>query len=602
MLYGESNSVTLAGDSQMRRIVCAAVLLSLLSGSQPSRALAQDPKETGTITGRVTLDGKPARDITVIATLSITDTAKIVDSILNKSASLKATTDSDGRYRFEGVTTGKYNLAPFAPTLVNTSLESRSDVTVTGGSTTEGIDFSLSVGGVITGKVTDSDGRPVIGEKFALKPADSTPSAAPSMATMMTVIGGGGRMYATDDRGIYRIFGLLPGRYLVSAGSDNDVLSAMFKLRPKRTQTFYPGVTDQTKAKQVQVTAGSEAAGIDIQFSVADKGFGVTGRVVEAEKGTPIANAMVAYSKARRVPNKADDDEADKDSEEWISGLAGGLPGGIATTNDRGEFRFESVAPGSYKLEVSQLGALTGTSTSEFYGDPVNFEVRSANVDKLDVKVHRGASISGVAIAENADGKSGLENYGRLMLSASVTDAQTKSFSAGTGAIGADGTFRIGGLKPGKATIRLFSMSEPEAALLRIERNGVEIQDGVDIQANEQVTGLRVVLTSANCVIKGHVTIEGGPLPPGVTLTVRARRSNWDQNSFSHSDSDEVDSKGDFEIEDLAPGTYEVEVSAAVPAPQGVRSVSAKQTVTTSKGAPGFVTLVLNVRGKGSDK
>lgn len=602
MLFAESNSVALAGDSQMRSIVCAAVLLSLLSGIQPSSASAQDPKETGAITGRVTLDGKPARDVTVIATLSITDTTKIVDSILNKSASLKATTDSDGRYRFEGLTAGKYNLAPFAPTLVNTSLESKGDVTVTGGSSTEGIDFSLSLGGVITGKVTDSDGRPVIGEKIALKPADSTPSAASAITSMMSAIGGSGRMYATDDRGVYRIFGLLPGRYLVSAGSDSDLLSSMFKLRPKRTQTFYPGVTDQTKAKQVQVTAGSEATGIDIQFSLADKGFGVTGRVVEAEKGTPIANAMVAYSKARRVPNKADDDEADKDNEDWISGLAGGLPGGIATTNDRGEFRFESVAPGSYTLEISQFGALTGTSTSEFYADPVNFEVQSANVDKLDVKVHRGASISGVAVVENADGKSGLEDYGRLMLSASVTDAQTKSFSAGTGAVGADGTFRIGGLKPGKATIRLFSMSEPEAALLRIERNGVEIQGGVEIQANEQVTGLRVVLTSANCVIKGHVTIEGGPLPPGVTLTVRARRVNGDAIGPVDSNSEEVDSKGDFEIEDLAPAAYEVEVSATLPARERRPPVSVKQTVTASSAAPVFVTLVLDLKGKGSDK
>jgi protocatechuate 3,4-dioxygenase beta subunit len=602
MLYGERNSVALAGDSQMRSIVCAAVLLSLLSGIQPSSAWAQDPKETGTITGRVTLDGKPARDITVIGTPSITDSAKIVDSILNKPASLKATTDSDGRYKFEDVTAGKYKLVPFAPTLVGPSLESGSDVTVTGGSSTEGIDFSLSLGGVITGKVTDSDGRPVIGERIALKPADSSPSAASSIASMMSAIGGSGRMYATDDRGIYRIFGLRPGRYLVSAGSDRDVLSAMFKFRPKRTQTFYPGVTDEAKAKQVQVTAGSEATGVDIQFSLSDKGFGVTGRVVEAEKGTPIANAMVAYSKARRVPNNADDEEADKDNEEWISGLAGGLPGGIATTNDRGEFRFESVAPGSYKLEVSQLGALTGTGSSEFYGDPVNFEVRSANVDKIDVKVHRGASISGVAVAENADGQSGLQSFGRLMLTASVIDTQTKSNSSGTCAVEADGTFRIGGLKPGKATIRLFSMGEQEAAILRIERNGVEIQGGVDIQANEQVTGLRVVLTSANCVIRGHVTIEGGPLPPGETLTVRARRVSGDATGSFDSDSDEVDSKGDFEIEDLAPVTYEVEVSATLPAREGMRSVSAKQTVTASSAGPVFVTLVLDLRGKGSDK
>jgi len=582
----------------MRSLARVAVLLTLLAGIQPS-AWAQEPKETGTITGRVTLDGKPARDITVIATLSITDSSKIVESILNKPASLKATTDSDGSYRFEGVASGKYRLTPFAPTLVSDSNDSASEVTVTGGNTTEGVNFSLSLGGVITGKVTDSDGRPVIGEKIALKAAaDSSTAAVSAVSAVMNIFGGGGRMYSTDDRGIYRIFGLRPGRYLVSAGSDSDVLSVMFRLRPKRTQTFYPGVTDNAKAKQVQVTAGAEATGIDIQFSLADKGFIASGRVIEAEKGTPIAKAMVAYSRARPVPNQADHEDADNNNEERVSGIGNGMPGGITTTNEKGEFRFESVAPGSYTLEVEQLGAMTGTGTKEFYGDPVNFEVRSGNVDRLEVKLHRGASISGVAVVENADGESGLQNYGRLMLSASVTDAQTKSFSAGTGAVEPDGSFRIGGLKPGKATIRLYSMGEPEAALLRIERNGVELQGEVDIQANEQVTGLRVVVTSANCVIKGHVTIEGGSLPPGETLTVRARRSNGSETDFSGAESDEVDSKGDFVIENLAPDTYAVEVTAAVPSREGVRSVSAKQTVTTSRTQPGFVSLVLDIRGK----
>ena len=585
----------------MRSLARVAVLLTLLAGI-PS-AWAQEPKETGKITGRVTLDGKPARDITVIATLSFTDSSKIVESFLNKSASLKATTDSDGLFRFEDVTAGKYRLTPFAPTLVSDSQESGSDVTVTGGNTTEGVNFSLSAGGVITGKVTDSDGRPAIGEKISLKAADSNPAAVSSVAAMMSTLGAAGRMYSTDDRGIYRIFGLRPGRYLVSAGSESDVFSTMFRLRPKRTQTFYPGVTDQARAKQVQVTAGSEVSAIDIQFSAADKGFVVSGRVIEAQKGTPIAKAMIAYSPARGLPNRAtnsvDHNDADNDNEDQVvSNFPGGIPGGFTTTNDRGEFRFEAVASGSYKIEVSQLSALTGTGTSEFYADPLNFEVRSANLDRLELKVHRGASISGVVVSENTDGQGGLQSYGRLMLSASVTDAQTKSFSAGTATVGEDGTFRIGGLKAGKATIRLFSVSEPEAAVLRMERNGAELQGGVDIQADEQVTGLRVVVTQANCVIKGHVTIEGGSLPPGQPLTVRARRLNGDQTDFSDSDSDAVDSKGDFVIEDLGPGTYEVEVTAAVPSRDGVRSVSAKQNVTTSIAQPGFVSLVLDIRGR----
>jgi hypothetical protein len=583
----------------MRSLVPALAFITLLSGSiQPLAASAQETKEPGKITGRITVDGKPARDINVIATPSITDVSKIAESILNKPATLKATSDSEGRYTFEGVAAGKYRLAPFAPTLVSSSLDSGSDVTVTSGGKTEGIDFSLSQGGVITGRVTDGDGRPVILERISLKSADSTAPTANSIMSTLDAIGGKGRMYATDDRGIYRIFGLRPGRYLVSAGSETDVLSAMFRFRPKRAQTFYPGVTEESKAKQVQVNAGAEATGIDIQFSLSDKGFIASGRVIEAEKGTPIPKAMVAYSKVRPVPNKPDDDDSD-DNGLRVAGVEGGVPGGITTTNDKGEFRFEAVSPGSYKLEVSPFGALTGEGTSEFYGDPVNFEVRSGNIDRIEVKLHRGASISGVAVVDNGDKDSGLQSFGRVMLSVSVLDSQTKSYSSGNSTIGTDGTFRIGGLKAGKATIRVFAMGEQEAALLRVERNGVEVQGGFDIQSNEQISGLRVVLTKANCVIKGHVTIDGGSLPSGGTLSVRARRLSGQTIDFNESNSQEVDSNGDFEIEDLAPGTYEVEVFTPIPGQEGMRTSSAKQTVNTSTGAPGFVTLVLNLRGKG---
>lgn len=577
-----------------------ATIVTLLALCALQSVSAQTEKERGSISGQVKVDGKPARDITVIANPSFTDPSKLVESMLNKSASLKATTDSDGRYKFEDVPVGKYRLVPFAPLLVSASMEYGSEVTVTADSKTEGIDFSLLPGGVVTGKVTDSEGRPVIGEKISLKAVkDPTQpaldarlqtTAGASIDSMMNDVMGSGRMYTTDDRGIYRIFGLRPGRYLVSAGGESDVFATMFKLRQKRVKTFYPGVTEEAQAKQVEVKAGSEATGIDIQFSLAEAGFAVSGRVMDAEKGTPIANAMVAFSKAPGIPKgKSDSEESGTEVGEMrIEGLA---RTGFTTTNDKGEFRFESVAPGSYKLEVTQIGAMTGTGTSEFYGDPISFEVRGANVDRLEVKMHRGASISGVVVVED-EAQNGLQSFGLISVSALVMDSQTNSHSMGAGVVGEDGTFRIGGLKAGKAMIRPFSMTLKDVVLARIERNGVELQGGgIDIQPNEQITGVRVVLTSPNCVIRGHVTIQGGSLPPGGHLTVVARPMHGGVVDSSG----EVDAKGDFVIDALAPATYEVEASVFMQAREGMRSVSAKQTVTTSKSGSAYVELLLDL-------
>jgi len=574
------------------------VVLLALKSAAPTSAFAQDQK-VGSITGHVKLDGKPAPGITIIATPSSSDPAKAVEQMFNSSASMKTTTDSDGVYRLEGIPAGKYHVAPSAPALVSGDVNTTGNITVAEGAVAEGVDFTLSPGGVITGKITDSEGRPVIGQRVSLKSADKAEAAA-SQAFAGAMFGD--RMYATDDRGIYRIFGLRPGPYIVSAGGDSDVMSGLLSQRPKRVQTFYPNATDETKAKPVQVTAGSEAAGVDIQFSGTDKGFVVSGRVVDSEKGTPIANAMVAYSKARKTPGE--EISVAIHTEGGQSELSG-MPGGFTTTNDKGEFRFASVAPGSYKFETASVGALAGTGGSQFYADPLSFEVQSANVDKLEIKVHRGAGISGVVVVESADNQDSLDRFGQLMLMAIVVDEATEGVSSGNCVVGADGSFRLGGLKAGRVTLRPFSMSPRRPGLLRIERNGVEVQGGFEIQANEEVTGIRVILTPATCVIRGQVTIQGGALRPGASLTARARSLNAapsDVPDFFGNGSVDVSSNGAFVIENLTPGSYEVEVFVTVPGPQGSRGASAKQAVTVTSESPAEVVLVLDLGGKASDK
>ena len=277
----------------------AALTIALLFYSQIAAARvgqSQTQKEAGAITGTVKRDGKPASGITVIA-IPLPDPSNATEQLFNQSVSMKAITDSSGVYRLEGLSPVKYFVKPSAAPLISTGGNSPIEVSVGEGSTVEGIDFSLSLGGVITGRITDRDGSPVIGQRVSIKSLDEkdAPSGVEAAAATM-----GDRMYATDDRGIYRIFGLRPGRYIVSSGKDSDFMNAFFSQRPNRVQTFYPGVTTESKATPVSVTAGSEATGIDIQFSNAEKGFLVTGRVVDSEKGTPIPNAMVAYSKAQK--------------------------------------------------------------------------------------------------------------------------------------------------------------------------------------------------------------------------------------------------------------------------------------------------------------
>jgi len=375
-------------------------------------------------------------------------------------------------------------------------------------------------------------------------------------------------------------------------------MDTLFSQGPKRVQTFYPGVTNESKATPVQLSAGSEATGIDIQFSNSEKGFLVTGRVVDAEKGTPIPNAMVAYSKGQ---NPSDISVTVGDTQVVESS---GVPGGFTITNDKGEYRFGAVSPGNYKLEAQSIGAFSGGGDSQFYADPVNFEVKSSNLDKLDIKVHRGASITGVVAVESTDPQDSLERFGQIMLMAMVFDRE-KSYSSSNCIVGGDGSFRLGGLKPGKAILRpTAAMSARSPGLLRIERNGVEVKD-FEIHPDEEITGIRVIIGPSTCVIRGHVTVQGGALQPGATIRVTAHPSS-SADSVNPADFlgrrlTGVSGNGSFVFENLTPGTYDVEAFTVIPNEQRPRTPSSKQTVTVTAERPAEIELILDL-GKTADK
>src|SRR5690242_11668644 len=125
----------------------AAILAMILSFGSTSVSLSQDQK-TGTITGHVKIDGKPASGVTIIVTQKASDVRKAAEQMLTRPALFKAITDSDGSYRIEGLPPGKYSVEPASPTMV-VSDDNPDEVAVAEGSTTEGIDFGLSPGGVI---------------------------------------------------------------------------------------------------------------------------------------------------------------------------------------------------------------------------------------------------------------------------------------------------------------------------------------------------------------------------------------------------------------------------------------------------------------------
>src|SRR5262249_55607360 len=129
----------------------------------------------------------------------------------------------------------------------------------------------------------------------------------------------------TDDRGIYRLYGVPPGEYRVRVGE----LPAYAGMRGRLawTPTYYPDSTEVTSAKTLIVENGKELTDIDIKMSPPQPLFTISGSVIDAETGAPMNNVrvgMMIYS----------------------SNISSGGRIGNDFSNSDGTFRLDGVPPG----------------------------------------------------------------------------------------------------------------------------------------------------------------------------------------------------------------------------------------------------------------
>src|SRR5437763_13060730 len=252
---------------------------------QQANAQTEAAKKTAdaTVSGKVTIKGKPAPG--VVVGLRLSQPAQF-------DSTFKATTDQDGKYRITDVPTGSFAVAPVTPAFVISDVNNPSGQTVviTESDNVEGIDFDLRRGGVIIGKVTDADGHPIIEEHVNLVSVDQRNQRRPVSPLSL--------FFQTDDRGIYRMFGVPPGRYQVSVGEDgNGYYRGSSRGAHAHPTTFYPDATDQAKAGVIEIDEGTEATKIDIIVGHTVQGFAVSGRIADGETGKPVPNMEIGLSR-----------------------------------------------------------------------------------------------------------------------------------------------------------------------------------------------------------------------------------------------------------------------------------------------------------------
>ena len=522
----------------------AASTLSAQSNAPPTA----QPTNTGVISGRVTLKAKPAPQVAMVLYGNGESATRL------PSGKLETSTDANGVYRVTGLPAGSYWVKPMTPAFVEMSRK----VTIGDGETAARIDFELVKGGVITGRITDADGHPVIEERVELFDADPAPNQTAEKVGNIRLQHG-----QTDDRGVYRIPGVPPGRYKVAAGNDGgNVLWRSVERRYRRT--FFSGVTDPGSATVIEVSEGSETSQVDITLDHPIRTFAASGVVLDEQTNQPLPNMQCWISDQRRefVPLEI-------------------------ITNSQGRFQIDRLLPGDYQLRAEPEKGDSVRSS------PVSFHIADRDVDGLVIKTGKGAGIAGVVVLENNKDPVIMDKLRQLSVGTWNLTGADSQYVWRSSLINSDYSFWIKGLNAGSV---LLSIDHAEAgfSLARIEYPKGTPTDRIPVNADQQITGVRLIVRYGTAIIDGTVKIVNGQLPGDSRLYVSVREITALDRLFPV----EVDDRGHFTIRNLAAGTYLVTPHLLVSC--DMKPVGPPQQVVVNDAATVNVTLTADF-GKGSE-
>jgi len=515
---------------------------------------------TGTISGTVVVagTGQPARR----ARVGLSGGSGV-------GGGRSATTDDMGRFAFSALPEGRYSLSASKPGHINGSYGQRSPgrpgtpIQLADGQKLE-VQLQITRGGVITGTVLDEHaeavpGTPVRALRYVMQSGQRTLQSA-----------GSGQ---TDDRGVYRIYGLQPGEYIVYATPRNTTRSVQAVRQAELQQlieqsavaarlegvqaqalqqriaqlranvpapdsdeatsgyapVYYPGTTAPSSAAPVTLAPGEERSSIDFQYQVVP--IARVDGIVTSTASEPVSNIQVSLvNTAFAVP---------------------GISPGSARPDAQGAFRIPNVPPGQYKIIAratiggpggraggpggrgampggrGEMPAGRGRAGAAPGSDPIRLwataevTVDGRNVSNVGLTLQPGMSVSGRIVFEGTAQQPADLTRMRVNLAPVVTPgAPADVASAAAGRVDAEGRFSIASVVPGR--YRLNASGAGTGWFLGSSAvDGQESLDfPVEVKPNQAINGAVVTFVDRQSELAGTIVNERAQPVPDYTLIV----------------------------------------------------------------------------------
>ena len=526
---------------------------------QPPRdtpAQPADPESTATISGRV-VDlgtGLPLKRARVTARSS------------EVRERVGAQTDEAGRFVLADLPEGRYTLSVSKPGFITLSYGQRrprqpaTPVQVNAGQHLRNVNFNLPPGSVITGHVVDEDGA-------ALPLATVRVLRYVYRRGQQQLVPAG--TDRTDDRGQYRIFGLEPGDYYVSAVVPRQLQSrggGRFagpggQLRPggfggaavagPRGQfpgapvieeavdepdplgyaaTYYPGVTSVGEAARLTVGLSAELGAVDFAVRLVPTAT-VSGMVFNAD-GTPASAAQVMLT---------------PDTGSVLADVRLG-----ARVQGDGGFDVRNVPPGRYVLRALTRGRRRGGGTPTFASQALS--VDGYDLSDLTLVLAPGATVSG-SISFETTSQTPPDSVTRIRVTANSLDPIPFAGSVDA-RVESDATFQLQNVADGPRLVRAAGV--PDGWILKaVYLTGQDVIDTpIDFGSTGHVEGLELVFTDQVSQLTGVVHDgQGVPLPDFTVIAFPANETLWQPQS-RHIQASRPDQNARYQIRGLPPGEY----------------------------------------------